>query len=290
MVPRTQLRFGAANLTAARNIGFAIPFTRDDANTLEERARSRLIGRDGARIERDRDLCSHRNGSHGRAAKIQHPLVVPLSDVRSVRSDFGIRRKQTEPYIVYECQAELFAVTHSYAIESGGTQFDASQVNVFARLYPVIWFAPHRSRRRFWKQDLTAARSSAYSHQRAERGDYQPFFPESELTEASDRFFPYVSDLQLIGPMLKVVTFHGQGHSQFMLNPDFSVASFVFAESYWAAHRQLELKGRLNHRAEDCPERLKPVVVREWTPVSGSRDQMVSPRPGNVVSAAGSRG
>jgi hypothetical protein len=90
--------------------------------------------------------------------------------------------------------------------------------------------------------------------------------------------------------MLKVVTVQGQGNSQFMLNPDFSVASFVFAESYWGAHKQWERKGRLDHGAEDCPERLKPVVVREWTPASGWRDQMVSPRPGNVVTSAGPRG
>jgi len=124
----------------------------------------------------------------------------------------------------------------------------------------------------------------------AGRPQRQFFFPESELTEAAGRFFPYVNNLELIGPMLKVVASHGLGDSQFMVNPDFSVASFVFTESHWGAHRQLELKGQLDHRAEDCPERLKPVVVREWTPVSGWRDQMVSPRPGNVVRAAGPRG
>jgi hypothetical protein len=34
----------------------------------------------------------------------------------------------------------------------------------------------------------------------AGRPHRQFFFPESELTEAAGSFFPYVSDLQLIGP------------------------------------------------------------------------------------------
>jgi hypothetical protein len=104
-------------------------------------------------------------------------------------------------------------------------------------------------------------------------------FPPSELTTAAHELHPYVQHVRVVGPTLKVVAYQGRGHSQFVVNSDFTVGSFQYAQTYWGAHKHLELMGRIDHSAEQCPDRFTPAAIREWTPVLGWRESHVQPGP-----------
>ena len=45
---------------------------------------------------------------------------------------------------------------------------------------------------------------------------------------------------------------------------DFHLAGAHVADDYWLVHRQLEGTGALDHSVDVCPERGRPLVVREW--------------------------
>jgi hypothetical protein len=46
---------------------------------------------------------------------------------------------------------------------------------------------------------------------------------------------------------------------------DFHLAHKGVADDYWLVHRQMEQKGVFDHSADACPERTRPLIVREWT-------------------------
>jgi hypothetical protein len=104
-------------------------------------------------------------------------------------------------------------------------------------------------------------------------------FAPSELTNAAHHLYAYVKNIMLSGPNLRITAFQGNGDSEYLVSPNFAISSFQYTGSYWGAHKQLELQGRLDHTAEECPEQTAPVEVREWTPALGWRQQMVMPRP-----------
>lgn len=47
------------------------------------------------------------------------------------------------------------------------------------------------------------------------------------------------------------------------------------SDAYWKWHGELEMAGRLDHNAANCPDRIG-LPVREWTPSSGWRDRSVA--------------
>jgi hypothetical protein len=91
-------------------------------------------------------------------------------------------------------------------------------------------------------------------------------FPRGELTGANYERFNFVRSLRQAGPSLKGIIDDGSGSTVLMLSPDFSVESLEFTDRYWAAHREFELRGRIEHPADACPDRTAPREVREWTP------------------------
>jgi hypothetical protein len=102
-------------------------------------------------------------------------------------------------------------------------------------------------------------------------------FPRLEMSIASHDLNPFVSNLQVIGPNLKLAITQGVGSTQAVLNPDFSLASVTFTQNYWAAHKELEQKNRLDHAAESCPERGATQVIREWALATGWREMAMTP-------------
>ena len=50
----------------------------------------------------------------------------------------------------------------------------------------------------------------------------------------------------------------------YRLSPSFEPESVDFSDGYWTVHHTLEGEGRIDHSAEDCPERVHPKIVREW--------------------------
>ncbi|MBI4265748.1 MAG: hypothetical protein HY657_15340 [Acidobacteria bacterium] len=59
------------------------------------------------------------------------------------------------------------------------------------------------------------------------------------------------------------------------LSPDLRLHRARFSDSFWEWHRLLEAEGKLDHRAEDCPE-LRGLEVQHWTP-DGSWQTIVVP-------------
>jgi hypothetical protein len=45
--------------------------------------------------------------------------------------------------------------------------------------------------------------------------------------------------------------------------------SVAFSDDYSLMHERLRLEGKIHHTLADCPERLKPIVVREWSALNG---------------------
>lgn len=45
-----------------------------------------------------------------------------------------------------------------------------------------------------------------------------------------------------------------------------------FSDNYWDVHRSFELKGRISHSKDQCPERNGPRFVRVWDAENGWHD------------------
>jgi hypothetical protein len=60
--------------------------------------------------------------------------------------------------------------------------------------------------------------------------------------------------------------------------------SVFFSDYYWFAHEKLSAEGKIKHTLSACPERLKPITVREWSPDEGWKNIPLPPigsRPPN---------
>jgi hypothetical protein len=42
-------------------------------------------------------------------------------------------------------------------------------------------------------------------------------------------------------------------------------------------HERLSAEGKIKHSLDACPERLKPIAVREWSPEAGWKDFALPP-------------
>ena len=63
-----------------------------------------------------------------------------------------------------------------------------------------------------------------------------------------------------------------------VVRPDFSVQSFNYQPGHWRVHRQLEAQGQFDHSEENCPDRLRSNVFREWTAATGWQDREIRPQ------------
>lgn len=55
----------------------------------------------------------------------------------------------------------------------------------------------------------------------------------------------------------------------FEMGLDFTIARVKYSDGYWSYHRLQELEKRLDHSAEECPQRSGPVLIRCWSPDAG---------------------
>jgi len=62
---------------------------------------------------------------------------------------------------------------------------------------------------------------------------------------------------------------------------DGTVTELFGDDRYWLSHRKLESTGQLNHTADDCPERTRPMEIRTWTPAAGWQTYTVGPSAKN---------
>lgn len=75
--------------------------------------------------------------------------------------------------------------------------------------------------------------------------------------------------LESVGPNIAAVIYE--------LTQDLTIREARLTDSYWEWHRRLEAQGKLNHQADECPERLG-LDVQRWTPADGWVSQRVTVR------------
>ena len=59
------------------------------------------------------------------------------------------------------------------------------------------------------------------------------------------------------------------------LKADVSIGSYSHAPGHWRAHRELEAQGQFDHTEENCPDRRRLNVFREWTAAGGWQDREI---------------
>ncbi|GMR11869.1 MAG: hypothetical protein BMS9Abin29_0054 [Gemmatimonadota bacterium] len=104
-------------------------------------------------------------------------------------------------------------------------------------------------------------------------------FPQSHVNIASGLPYNETVDIQATSAGISVSVREGPPGSDIAWVYDFST-EFEFrqvtpSDSYWPAHRILELEGKIDHSAESCPQRLSP-SVRSWVPDGGWTDVVPS--------------
>jgi hypothetical protein len=109
--------------------------------------------------------------------------------------------------------------------------------------------------------------------------DRVTLFPNSELVRAGGFAYTMVHRVHAVGPDLRAETDYGQVLA--FVAPDGTVKERVLTDAYWFRHRELEALGKLTHSADDCPERVNPVVIRYWTE-AGSWQTYAIPQTGHA--------
>jgi hypothetical protein len=99
-------------------------------------------------------------------------------------------------------------------------------------------------------------------------------FPNTDITRASFRTTGDVYAANPEGPdRLRLEITNGAGpvalDTTAVVAADLTVEELTRTEVHWAAHRALEIQGRLDHPVERCPDFLSPPVVQKWTHADG---------------------
>jgi hypothetical protein len=141
---------------------------------------------------------------------------------------------------------------------------------------------------------LDETRSSGHSPQTGAFSDCescplgQPYryflFPRSEVIRVTGPPYNGVRDLVVTNAQIQVMTGEGVGEGYergIWALYDISAAlvpqSVFFSDYYWFAHEKLSAEGKINHSVSACPERLKPITVRTWSPQEGWKNILVPP-------------
>jgi hypothetical protein len=107
-------------------------------------------------------------------------------------------------------------------------------------------------------------------------------FPRSELSVALGEPYNFADILSFRGDGADVdvsVREHAglDLRTVYRLSPDSTPQSVAMSDRYWEKHRELSNAGKLDHAAEECPERIRGVSVRMWTPDGGWTTLKVPP-------------
>jgi hypothetical protein len=97
-------------------------------------------------------------------------------------------------------------------------------------------------------------------------------FTPTELFRLKRQPLNHLFRIERSGAGVTLVTFELPGHSGFYAFADVMLTQpvgFSLSDGYWQEHRALEKEGKLNHTAEQCPDRTQPKLVRKWTPGHG---------------------
>jgi hypothetical protein len=114
-------------------------------------------------------------------------------------------------------------------------------------------------------------------------------FEPSELSRAISPY-NHLHEIRSDDTGVEVRTQESEASSPFVVqavarfSPAFTLEHVAWSSSWAARHRELERAGKLDHSAEDCPERERRPRVREWTADRGWRD--AGPEPARVASTS----
>jgi hypothetical protein len=104
-------------------------------------------------------------------------------------------------------------------------------------------------------------------------------FPRSEVTRVSGVPYNEVHNAMVTGTRVQVQVRESNAAgptvadwSMYELDHDFIPQSVQFSDHYQETHRRLSAEGKIKHSFEACPERLKPITVRMWSPDQGWKD------------------
>jgi hypothetical protein len=75
-----------------------------------------------------------------------------------------------------------------------------------------------------------------------------------------------VSVLEVTDPHLRAI---------YRIDSNFELESVAMPDLYWETHRRLEREGRIQHSADECPERQAKEVL-DWSPGAGWRKVVIS--------------
>ncbi len=107
-------------------------------------------------------------------------------------------------------------------------------------------------------------------------------FPRSEVIRVVGPPYNGVLEIVVGNGKIQVMTTEGlERSSSIWALYDISEAlvprSVFFSDYYWFEHEKLSAEGKINHAPAACPERLKPITVRDWSPSEGWKDIMLPP-------------
>ncbi len=108
-------------------------------------------------------------------------------------------------------------------------------------------------------------------------------FPRSEVIRVTGPPYNAVVSLVVTDAQIQVMTEEGLGYEPGGIWALYSISgalvpkSVFFSDYYWFAHENLSAEGKINHSLSACPERVKPIAVRAWTPNPGWKNIMLPP-------------
>lgn len=110
-------------------------------------------------------------------------------------------------------------------------------------------------------------------------------FPRTEVSKAIGPAYNEIHSITSTAGRMQAMTAETLSPPQeephdwamYYFSPDFEPKNVILSDNYWEDHRRLSAEGRIKHSVEECPERLKPIVVKMWTPEGGWKDVALPP-------------
>ena len=97
-------------------------------------------------------------------------------------------------------------------------------------------------------------------------------FPPTDVNRASGLPYNETTGVDLGASQIRITVLEGTHLSDvawvYQFTTDFDLIRVTPGDSYWPVHDLLELEGKLDHGAEDCPWRVAPPIL-SWTPDGG---------------------
>ena len=100
-------------------------------------------------------------------------------------------------------------------------------------------------------------------------------FPRSEVIRVTGPPYNSVMGLLVTNAQIQFMTTEGPGDplagiwALYRISESLVPQSVFFSDNYRFTHQRLSAEGKIKHTLAGCPERLKPITVREWSPHGG---------------------